>query len=89
MMASLGILGEVDRADRGVGMPDVVQHSVESPAELHGFGRRVREGTLIDRVPGVVAEQPGFSLALFFDCGRGELQLGKVSNQQQQQLNDL
>ena len=43
-------------------------------AELHRFGRSVRESHLVDgrpsKVPGVVAEKPGASLAFFFDsCG--------------------
>ena len=74
-------LAQVNRAVLRVCVAHSAHYSLQGPAKLHGFRRGVGDGGLVDRVPGVVAEETRFSSALLFDSRRGQLELGHVTDQ--------
>ena len=66
-------------------MPDSKEESVESPAELHGFGWGLGIRRSVDRrptpIPGVIAKETGFLLSFFFDGSWRQHELDQVGYQ--------
>ena len=69
------VLGQASRSTSGVRSAHRSEDPGERSSELHGFLRCTADGGLVDRVPGVVAEEVWLSCPLCF-CGcRGQLQV--------------
>jgi len=74
-------LGDVDMAKAGVSMENARKEAMESAAKLHGLGRGINDGVLIDRGKSVVNNGTGTAIVLGDDAQRTESEVGQLRHQ--------
>ena len=72
------VFAEANGPKPGVGVPDLGEDAVKSTPELHCLRRRVMCGGFVDGapapIPGVIADESGFAVALLLDSGSRQLE---------------
>ena len=78
------MFGEAHGAKLGVRVPQPVEETLESSAELHGFGRSVVLGLIVGGSPvpgpGVAAQESWPAATLILDCGWGHEKFFEVAH---------
>ena len=70
-------LGKVDGAILGIRVANAAEDSLERTTKLHGLGRCVRQGFLVNRIPRMVTQDSGLAFPLFLDGGRRQHKRGE------------